>query len=231
MKQAVRNYLKRENSTVQKNSMVRFTTIETIPFIDYLAKVLSIFENKEYNYQIFNVKDDKKIYDNDITVCIIYNNKKINANHLNTVNKYSLIEYIASTIKDRKDFVYFEIKDNDLPLLDENLNVNLSSLLIKKFPYLKDIIYDLIAHKYENAMNNKPINYSFLTNKMKDEYAEEISARQQFLKEEEQKLNKEDQERNHEINEIINFIEQTKLDEGTKKILIYTIDKYSKKGK
>lgn len=225
MRQAVRNYIK-EAKSEQKCSMMNFSTIDFIPFINYITKVLSTFDSKPYQYHILKVTEEKSLMAKEINVCVIYNIDTINPQHFTNINTESLLKYISGNVKDNKDFIYFEMKSNQIPVLDRELNVNLTSFLIEKFPYLTDVIYDLIAHKYERAMTQRDISYQELFLNLHNSYEKQIKDRQQFLIEEKNKLTKEEAKKERELNHIINFIQSTELDEGTKKILIYSVDKY-----
>ena len=71
-----------------------------------------------------------------------------------------------------KDVILLEVnpKEKEIPLLDKSMNINLTSFLIDKFPYLNDIVYDIINHKYEKVMNNSDINYQELVSDLEKKY-------------------------------------------------------------
>ena len=228
MRQVVKNYIRKENIDSPNSSTINFAIVDFIPFLNYITKVLSIFDKKQYQYHILKVINDKSLMQKEMTVCLIYNTAVIDQRHFNVINTESLLNYVAGNVKDNKDFIYFEIKEKEIPLLDKSMNINLTSFLIDKFPYLNDIVYDIINHKYEKVMNNSDINYQELVSDLEKKYHIQIAERQKFLIEEKAKLTKEEQKKERELNQIIAFIEKTELDEGTKKMLIYSVDKYRK---
>lgn len=230
MRQIVRNYIKKEQDQTKKTSMSHFTTIEAMPFINYMVKVMSIFDDKNYQYKTLNVKDEKNILTPQITVCIIYNASSINKEYLNDINTSGLLEYVYINTKNKKDFIYFEIKDKMIPLLDQDLNINFTSLFLNKFSYISNIIYDLIAHKYEQAASNHEIDYNYLESNITNEYKNQIANRRVQLQEENQNLTKQEKQLDDEINMIIDFVSSREaLDEVTKKMIIYDVKKNIKK--
>ncbi len=217
------------NDMVEKGKKNYFNDVSMIKasdFYDYMVRVISLFDDKDYEYQVFNVTDDRLPYQKPISVFVMFNTKKIDKSHFGVIRTKGLIEYIASEVKNNKDFVYFEIKDEYISLLDNDLNVNLTSFIIKLFPYLEDIVYDVVKYKTSNMKSSVGIDYNYLYNCVKTDYEKEIVDRRKFLLEESSRVSFLDNIKNNELTHIIHVVENSNLDEGTKKILIYTIDKY-----
>ena len=66
MRQVVKNYIRKENIDSPNSSTINFAIVDFIPFLNYITKVLSIFDNKQYQYHILKVindKDDNNYYD------------------------------------------------------------------------------------------------------------------------------------------------------------------------
>lgn len=195
-------------------------------FYDYIVKVISIFDNKDYEYQIFNVTDERLPYKNPTSVFVMFDNSKINKNQFGFIRTKGLIEYIDSNKKEKRDFVYFDVNSHYVCLLDEDLNVNLTSYFIKLFPYLEGVIYDLVKYKSDTMIEGSLFSYDYLVNNINSVYTKEIKERRDYLTDEKTKLSLQNSIKNDELEHIIQVVGSSKLDEGTKKMLIYAIDKY-----
>ena len=60
MRQVVKNYIRKENIDSPNSSTINFAIVDFIPFLNYITKVLSIFDNKQYQYHILKVINDKE---------------------------------------------------------------------------------------------------------------------------------------------------------------------------
>ena len=77
MRQVVKNYIRKENIDSPNSSTINFAIVDFIPFLNYITKVLSIFDNKQYQYHILKVINDKSLMQKEMTVCLIYNTEVI----------------------------------------------------------------------------------------------------------------------------------------------------------
>lgn len=226
MKLEVRNYIRKNKENMEKGkSLSNFSSISTNDFYNYLKEVISIFENKTYivkQIYVIDEKDNRKILQT-----VLYNKEIISDYHFNNIKRKDTLSYVISEQKNSEDMLILPSK-TDISLLTDKMDVNLPWKLLHHFPYLNEIVLDLINYKYECELENKSMNYECLIGNIIPNYHELITLNLNQRKSEKEKEIHENNIISSEINRIVSFIETSALDESKKKILIYEVKKLRK---
>lgn len=204
------------NNQSNKLGVECFSVVNKLPFLNYLKNVINVFDKR--NYQLIRINlIEVKVIDKIVTPCFLLvdtGNKSV-IKEGDFISKFHLRELYCKYQKDMGVIILNCTKKDNIPLLNNDLSVNLNKNLLTLFPYLEGVVLDLINHKYEFNQ----IDYDKLNNGIRKNYVANINERQTFLICEKKEREQKEKTTTEELSKLLSYIDTLNLDEITKESL------------